>query len=152
MPALTDASLRGPSLAASGTWSVGARHVGLVLGLVLLTPLLSSDLSDVADRAQLAGASALIDARLSIEEKVAVGQALEQAIDTAPAGEVPDLAPALATGGDPADPARIALGERLEELISATITRGFRNAFILCAVLAALALVPVALLRRGSLR
>ena len=152
MPALTEASLRGPSLAASGTWSVGARHAGLVLGLVLLTPLLSSDLADVADRAQLAGASALIDAPLSIEEKVAVGEALEQAIDTAPAGEVPDLAPALAAGGDPGDPARIALGERLEELISATITRGFRNAFILCAVLAALALVPVALLRRGSLR
>jgi predicted MFS family arabinose efflux permease len=152
MPALTDASLRGPSLAASGTWSVGARHAGLVLGLVLLTPLLTADLNDVADRARLAGASALIDAPLSIEDKIAVGRGLEQAIDTAPAGEVPDLRPAIAAGGDPSDPARLALGDRLEGLISDTITRGFRNAFFLCAVLAALALVPVALLRRGALR
>jgi MFS family permease len=152
MPSLTDASLRGPSLAASGTWSVGVRHAGLVLGLVLLTPLLTADLSDVADRAQLAGASALIDAPLSIEDKIAVGQNLEEAIDSAPAGEVPDLRPAIAAGGDPDDPARVALGDRLEELISATITRGFRNAFLLCAALAALALVPVAFLRKGALR
>lgn len=152
MPALTDASLRGPSLAASGTWSVGARHAGLVLGLVLLTPLLTADLNDVSDRAELAGASALIDAPLSIEDKIAVGRGLEQAIETAPAGEVPDLRSAIAAGGDPDDPARVALGDRLEQLISATITRGFRNAFLLCAALAALALVPVALLRKGALR
>jgi len=123
-----------------------------VLGLVLLTPLLSADLAHVADRARLAGASALIDAPLSIEDKIAVGQGLEAAIDTAPAGEVPDLRPAIAAGGDPDDPARVALAERLEGLISETITRGFRGAFVLCAVLAALALVPVALLRRGALR
>ena len=45
LPALTEASLGGPSLSSSGTWSVGIRHAGLVLGLVLLTPLLAADLS-----------------------------------------------------------------------------------------------------------
>ena len=56
LPALTEASLGGPSLSSSGTWSVGIRHAGLVLGLVLLTPLLAADLSGVEDRARLAGA------------------------------------------------------------------------------------------------
>jgi len=152
LPSLTDASLRGPHLAAHGTWSVGARHAGLVLGLVLLTPLLASNLGDVADRARLAGASALIEAPMSIQDKVAVGRGLQEAIETAPAGEVPDLETALAAGGDPSDPARRALGERLETLISETITHGFRGAFVLCAVLAALALAPLLVMRKGTLR
>jgi MFS family permease len=147
LPALTDASLRGPSLARSGTWSVGIRHAGLVLGLVLLTPLLAADLAGVEDRARLAGASALIEAPLSIQDKVAVGSELEKAIDEAPRGEVPDLSAAVAAGGDPNAPGRVALRQSLQRVISDAITRGFRGAFILCAVLAALALVPVAVLR-----
>jgi predicted MFS family arabinose efflux permease len=152
LPALTEASLGGPSLASAGTWSVGIRHAGLVLGLVLLTPLLAADLSDVQDRARLAGASALIEAPLSIEDKVAVGTELEKAIDTAPRGEVPDLSRALAAGGDPDSAGRVALGESLRRVISDAITRGFRGAFVLCAIFAALALVPAAALRRRRLR
>ncbi len=147
LPALTEASLGGPSLASSGTWSVGIRHAGLVLGLVLLTPLLAADLSGVEDRARLAGASALIEAPLSIQDKVAVGIELERAIDEAPRGEVPDLSSAVAAGGDPSSPGRVALRDSLQRVISDAITRGFRGAFILCAVLAALALLPVAVLR-----
>jgi hypothetical protein len=147
LPALTEASLRGPSLSSSGTWSVGIRHAGLVLGLVLLTPLLAADLAGVEDRARLAGASALIEAPLSIQDKVAVGIELEKAIDEAPRGEVPDLSAAVAAGGDPDAPGRVELRESLQRVISDAITRGFRGAFILCAVLAALALVPVAALR-----
>jgi predicted MFS family arabinose efflux permease len=151
MPALTEASLRGPSHASSGTWSVGARHAGLVVGLVLLAPILAGNLVQVRDRAELAGAAALIDAPLSIEQKVEVGTALDRAIATAPAGEVPDLRDAVATGGDPNDPARVALLDDLEALIAATITRGFRGAFVLCAALAVLALLPLAALRRSEL-
>ncbi|MEZ0285138.1 MAG: MFS transporter [Thermoleophilia bacterium] len=147
LPVLTEASLGGPSLSSSGTWSVGIRHAGLVLGLVLLTPLLAADLSGVEDRARLAGASALIEAPLSIQDKVAVGIELEKAIDEAPRGEVPDLSSAVAAGGDPTSPGRVALRDSLQRVISDAITRGFRGAFILCAILAALALLPVAVMR-----
>jgi MFS family permease len=147
LPALTEASLGGPSPSSSGTWSVGIRHAGLVLGLVLLTPLLAADLSGVQDRARLAGASALIEAPLSIQDKVAVGVQLERAIDEAPRGEVPDLGAAVAAGGDPSAPGRVALRDSLQRVISDAITRGFRGAFVLCAVLAALALLPMAVLR-----
>jgi hypothetical protein len=152
LPALTEASLRGPSLSSSGTWSVGIRHAGLVLGLVLLTPLLAADLSGVEDRAKLAGAGALISAPLSIQDKVAVGTELEKAIDTAPRGEVPDLSAAVAAGGDPSSAGRVELRKSLERVISDAITRGFRGSFVLCAVLAALALIPVAALWRRGLR
>jgi predicted MFS family arabinose efflux permease len=152
LPALTDASLEGPSLASAGTWSVGIRHLGLVLGLVLLTPLLASSLAGVEDDARLAGAGALISAPLSISDKVAVGIELERAIDEAPRGEVPDLGAAVAAGGDPSAPGRVDLRERLERVIADAITRGFRSAFLLCAVLAVAALVPVAVLRGRALR
>jgi hypothetical protein len=101
----------------------------------------------VEDRARLAGASALIEAPLSIQDKVAVGIELERAIDEAPRGEVPDLTTAVAAGGDPSAPGRVALRDSLQRVISDAITRGFRGAFILCAVLAVLALLPVAVLR-----
>lgn len=152
LPALTDASLEGPSLASAGTWSVGIRHAGLVLGLVLLTPLLAASLAGVEDDARLAGAGALISAPLSIQDKVAVGIELERAIDEAPRGEVPDFGAAVAAGGDPSAPGRVALRESLERVVADSITRGFRSSFLLCAALALAALVPVAVLRRSALR
>jgi hypothetical protein len=41
----------------------------------------------------------------------------------------------------------VALRDSLQRVISDAITRGFRGAFVLCAVLAALALLPMAVLR-----
>jgi MFS family permease len=147
---LTAASLRGRSLAASGTWSVGARHAGLVLGLVLLAPLLAHDLEDTGARARLAGVAAIVDAPLSIERKVEVGRGLERAIDEAPAGEVPDVGAALAGGAPEERPVLDGLRRDLEALVELTITRGFRRAFGLCALLALAALAPAELPRRGA--
>ena len=65
---------------------------------------------------------------------------------------MPDLSAAVAAGGDPSSPGRVELRERLERVISDAITRGFRGAFELCALLAALALIPVAALRGRGLR
>ena len=147
---LTAASLRGRSLVASGTWSVGARHAGLVLGLVLLAPLLAHDLEDTGARARLAGVATIVDAPLPIERKVEVGRGLERAIAEAPAGEVPDVGAALAGGTPEERPVLDGLRRDLEGLVELTITRGFRRAFGLCALLALAALVPAALLRRGT--
>ena len=118
---------------------------------MLLAPLLATNLLHVREKAELAGAAALIDAPLTIEQKVDVGQALDHTIATAPPGEIPDLRAAVATGGDPNEPARVALLDDLQALIAATITRGFRGAFALCALLAVMALLPLAALRRGEL-
>lgn len=150
MPALTRLSLEGPDPTASGSWSVGARHLGLVLGLVLMAPLLASSLTSVSDRAELVGAAHLIDAPLSIDAKIAVGRALEAALNATPNGSVPDLRAAAAAGGDADEPARAALGQRLHDLVAPAITRGFRSSFLLCAVLGLLALAPLPALRRSS--
>ncbi len=149
MPPLTRISLQGPDPAAAGSWSVGARHLGLVVGLVLMAPLLASSLSGVTDRAELVGAAHLVDAPISIEEKIAIGVALQDALRVTPNGSVPDLRSAVGAGGDPDEPARAALGDRLHDLVAPAVTRGFRSSFLLCALLGILALIPLAALRRA---
>jgi hypothetical protein len=153
-PPLTRAALTGDDaagLSARGTWSVGARHVGLVVGLVLVTPLLAADLEGGGDRAVLAGTALLIEAPLSTETKVALGRDLIEAIDAAPAGETPDLGPAFDArlADDPTEAGGLgSLRGRLDRLIEDVITRGFRRAFLACAILAALA-APAVLAVRG---
>lgn len=146
VPPLTRLSLAGADPVASGSRSVGARHVGLVVGLVLMAPLLAADLAEVSDRATLVGAARLVDSPLSVSDKVVVGQALDLELARTPTGSVPDLRAAAEAGegGDPA--ARAALGDQLEALIAPAVTRGFRDSFLLCALLGALALLPLALL------
>lgn len=148
VPPLTRLSLAGPDPAAAGSRSVGARHLGLVLGLVLMAPILAADLEQVSDRAVLVGAAHLVDAPLPLGAKVAIGQALEGELARTPAGSVPNLdtAAAAGEGGDPA--VRAALAGELDSLIAPAVTRGFRGSFLLCALLGALALLPLGLLAR----
>lgn len=149
MPPLTRISLVGSDAAAAGSWSVGARHLGLVLGLLLMAPLLASSLEDVTERAELVGAAHLVDAPISIQDKVAIGVALEEALQVTPTGSVPDLRAAAGAGGDPDDPARAELGQRLHDLVAPAVTRGFRSSFLLCALLGVLALGALPFLRRA---
>jgi MFS family permease len=157
-PPLTHAALEGddPSrLPARGTWSVGARHVGLVVGLLLVTPLLNADLRGGGDRALLAGTALVVEAPIGIDTKVALGRDLAAAVAEAPAGETPALGPVFdaQVREDPdARPALAELRGRLEALIEGVITRGFRRAFLACAILAALAAPAVLLIRRSALR
>ncbi len=155
-PPLTGAALAGDParLPSRGTWSVGARHVGLVAGLLLVTPLLSTDLRGGGDRALVAGTALVVEAPLGIDTKVALGRDLAAAVEAAPAGETPELGPVFDEQAreDPDErPALSALRARLEELIESVITRGFRRAFLACAILAALAAPAVFLIRRSAL-
>jgi len=154
VPPLTRAAL--PSEASSGAWSTSARHAGLVLGLVLLTPVLADDLARGADRAKVAGAEVVLDAPIGASEKVPLALDLAASLADASSGRPPDLAPAFEraqerAGAGGADV--VELRRSLEETIRAVVTRSFRGAFALAAVLALLSLLPlVLLLRRGRLR
>ena len=155
-PPLTAVALEGDParLPSRGTWSVGARHVGLVAGLLLVTPLLSADLRGGGDRALVAGTALVVEAPLGIDTKVALGRDLAIAVEDAPAGETPELGAVFDEQAreDPDEgPALSALRARLEELIESVITRGFRRAFLACAILAALAAPAVVLIRRSAL-
>ena len=69
----------------AATVSVGARHAGLVLGLVLIAPVLSSSLEAGVDRATLGATRSMLEAELELRDKLPVTWALRTAIEEAPA-------------------------------------------------------------------
>jgi predicted MFS family arabinose efflux permease len=149
VPVLSNAALlTGRGLTPSGTLTVGARHLGLVLALALIAPLLASRVPEAGDRALLRGTAVLLDAPVGLDKKVPVALDLRKAFAQAQEGETPDLAEPFDAHGASHDPALAAARDKLTGAIEATITRASRSAFFVCAGLAGLALVVAAAFRR----
>jgi predicted MFS family arabinose efflux permease len=149
VPVLSNAALDlGPGLTRSGTLTVGARHVGLVLAIAVIAPLLASKVPAAGDRALLKGTAVLLDAPVGLDKKVPVALDLRGAFAKAQAGETPDLAEPFNKHGAKHDPALAAARDKLLGAIESTITRASRSAFFVCAGFAALALVLALAFRR----
>jgi MFS family permease len=148
VPFLSDAALvPGPGLARSGTLTVGIRHLGLVLALASIAPIVASELPPAGDRALLKATAVLLDAPVGLDKKVPIALDLRGAFAQAQAGETPDLAEPFNAHGAGRDLALAATRDDLVGTIETTITRAFRPAFFFSAALAALA-VLVALIFR----
>jgi predicted MFS family arabinose efflux permease len=149
VPVLSNLTLeRGAGLTRSGTLTVGARHLGLVLALALIAPLLASKVPAAGDKALLRGTAVLLDAPIGLDKKVPVALDLRGAFARAQAGETPDLAEPFNAHGARHDSALASARDRLTGAIEATITRASRSSFFVCAALAALALLVAAVFRR----
>ena len=100
LSALTERALHGRSpQAVHGGWTIAARHAGVVLGLLLLTPVFTTALDRNEERALRAGAAAVLDSRIPPLEKLAVAQDV-LAIVRASSREVPDVRGAFADRSD----------------------------------------------------
>ncbi len=135
------AETAGPDAVRAGARTVAARHAGLVLGLVVIAPVLAADLDTGAERAVIAGADTMLDARLPVRDKVGVAQAVADLVDRTPRGKMPDVSEAFADAeveGAEADRAAADLVARLEDVL----TRSFRRVFLIAAAMALVALVP----------
>ena len=153
VPTLSSAALDpAAGLARSGTFTVGVRHLGLVLALASIAPLLASELPDAGRQAKLKATSILLDAPIGLSTKVPVALDLAGEFERAQAGEVPDPAKPFNDHGAGTDPKVAATRDTLVGIIEETITRGFRPAFLLSAALAALALAVAFLARRRIVR
>jgi predicted MFS family arabinose efflux permease len=153
LPILSDAAVqRGANATRSGTLTVGARHVGLVLAIAVIAPLLASKVPEAGDRALLRGTAVLLDAPVGLDKKVPVALDLRSAFDKAKEGETPDLAEPFDKHGAQNDSALAAARDELLGAIEATITRASRDAFFVCAGFAALALLVALLFRRSLVR
>ncbi len=133
--------------------TIGARHAGLVLGLALIAPVLSSSLDAGIERATLSATRAMLLTDLDLYEKVPVTWALRDAIEEAPRGQVPDLAGEFDERGAEGDNDMARARDALMDAVTDAVTRSFRPAFAIAAVLAALSAIPavvVARRRRGE--
>jgi predicted MFS family arabinose efflux permease len=147
LPFFATRSLAGPDLSRSAARSVGARHAGLVLALVLIAPVLAHSVDTATDDAALGGASVVLDAPVGIADKVSVALALDKVITATPNGQMPDVAQAFeGRSGDDVEQLQDDLVDRLE----GTLTRAFRSSFGLTAAFALLACLPALALRRRT--
>ena len=130
-------------------WTIGARHIGVVVGLAILTPVFTADLQDAQVPAQEAIASLVLDAPLKPDDKIAIAQALGRELSDQQ-GRVPDLHRAFATADLAPEerPAAARLERDLDGQLERAATRAFRDSFIIGAGLALLALLAVVAPRR----
>ena len=152
VPLLSQAALDlRAGLVRSGTLTVGVRHLGLVLALASIAPLLASEVPKAGDKALLKATSVLLDSPAGLDKKVPVALDLREVFAQARAGETPDLAKPFNAHGARHDSTLAATRDELVGTIEATITRAFRPAFLLSAAFAALALVAGVVFRRRLL-
>ena len=132
-------------------WTISARHIGVVVGLALLTPVFTADLHDAQVPAQEAITSLVLDAPLQPQDKIAVARALGHQLSEQ-RGQVPDLRPAFATLSLSPDErlAGAALERDLHAQLERAATRAFRDSFLVGAGLALLALISVIAPRRRT--
>jgi len=128
------------------SWTIAARHGGIVVGLLILTPIFSADLNDAQRPAELAGVAHLLDAPIPLKPKVALARSLSAEVSNADDQELPDLDAGFAAVDVPAEgrPAVDALHADLEEEIDRAATAAFSRSFLVAALLALLAAGAVA--------
>jgi MFS family permease len=143
VPPLTRASVDEADLGRSATLSVGARHLGLVIGLAAIAPLIASTVESAGPKATTAATASILDARISVFKKVPIALALRDEFERAQVGEIPDLAKPFEDVGAGSDTAVRTARDQLLRAVRAPLTRSFRPGFALSALFAALALVPL---------
>ena len=145
VPALTGRALLHPrNIAVAGAGSIAARHIGLVVGLLVVTPLLAHDVTAGQQRATLLGVSLVLDSPLPVTTKVPLSLDLHRTLRAAPAGRIPDFSGPFQTRQqrDGASPALADLQQAFTAATTAPIARGFRRSFLAAALLALLAGLP----------
>ena len=149
---LTAAALRDRlPRAVHGGWTIAARHLGVVAGLVVLTPVFTASLQAAQGPAQDAITALVLDAPMQASDKVAVAQALADHLSQE-TDQVPDLRPAFRSLPiAPSDRAAATqLEQDLNDQVQRAATRAFRDSFLIAGLLALLALVPLSVRRRAS--
>jgi MFS family permease len=147
LSALTERALAGRSApAVQGGWTIAARHAGVVLGLLLLTPIFTTDLDRSEDNALAAGTAAVLDSRIPPLDKIAVARDILVAVDEAKdEARIPDVQDVV---GGRDDPAYVELASALQDQLDRAVTNSFSRAFLAAALLGLVALAPIVLGRR----
>jgi len=153
LSALTEAALHGRSFAAvHGGWTIAARHIGVVIGLLILTPIFTHQLDQQREAALDAGTAIVLDSPIDPSTKIELGAKLADEVKRQ--GErVPDLSPAFEPL--PTDPVERdqfeAMLSGIEEQLKNAATRAFSLSFLISALFGLLALIPIGMTRRLDL-
>jgi MFS family permease len=153
LSALTETALGGRApQAIHGGWTISARHAGVVIGLLALTPIFTHDIAQQREDAIDAGTAVVLDSRVSPLIKIDLAQRISDQL-AGEKGRVPTIGPAFQPlPEDPTDRAEVEqLRDELQEQLNRAATHAFSPSFLLAALLGLLALIPIALSRRVEL-
>jgi MFS family permease len=149
LSALTETALAGRApQALHGGWTISARHAGVVVGLLALTPIFTHDIAEQRQDAIDAGTAVVLDSRASPLLKIQLAQRIDERL-AEEKDKVPTLGPVFEPlPEDPTDrEAVVALREELQDQLDRGATHAFSPSFGLGALIALLALVPIGLAR-----
>ena len=126
------------------SWTISARHLGVVIGLAILTPVFVADLEEAQVPAREAITSLVLDAPLTAQDKASLARALGDELSDQQ-GQVPDLHRAFAAADFDPGASRVAarLERDLDDQLERAATRAFRDSFLVGGGLALLALLTV---------
>jgi MFS family permease len=147
LSALTERALAGRSAqAVHGGWTIAARHAGVVLGLLLLTPIFTADLQRNENDLLAAGTAAVLDSSITPLDKISVARDILVAVDEAEReARIPDVREVL---GERDEPAYEDLVSTLQDQLDRAATNAFSRSFLAAALLGVATLVPILLSRR----
>ena len=153
LSALTETALGGRApQAIHGGWTISSRHAGVVIGLLILTPIFTADINQQRHDAIDAGTAVILDSPANPLLKLELAEKVSQQLETEK-GKVPTIEPAFEP--KPTDPVQRAEVERLQSELQDQLDRGathaFSTSFLLAALLGLFALFPIALSRRVDL-
>jgi MFS family permease len=153
LSALTETALGGRApQAIHGGWTISARHAGVVIGLLALTPVFTADIANQRDDAINAGTAVILDSKVNPLVKIDLARKIEDRLE-GETGKVPTIGPAFeplpSDRGERADVE--GLRDELQEQLNRGATHAFSPSFGLAALLGLLALIPIALARRIEL-
>ncbi len=153
LSALTETALAGRApQAIHGGWTISARHAGVAIGLIVLTPVFTADIARQRRDAIDAGTAVVLDARVNPLLKLGLARRISERLE-GERGKVPTIGPAFEPlPEDPEDRAdAIRLREQLQDQLDRAATHAFSPSFGLAALLGLLALIPIGLARRVEL-
>jgi MFS family permease len=153
LSALTETALAGRSpQAIHGGWTIAARHAGVVVGLLALTPIFTHDIEVQRRDAINAGTAVLLDSPASPLLKIELTKRVSDRLDEEH-GKVPTIGPAFEPlPEDPEERAEVVgLREELQDQLDRGATHAFSPSFGIASLLGLLALIPIGLARRVDL-
>jgi predicted MFS family arabinose efflux permease len=153
LSALTETALSGRApQAIHGGWTISARHAGVCIGLLALTPVFTHDIAVQQKQAINAGTAVILDSPISPLLKIDLAKKISEHLESED-GKVPNL-------GHVFDPLPEDEGERsevvelrseLQDQLDRGATHAFSPSFGIAALIALLALLPIGLARRLDL-
>jgi MFS family permease len=153
LSALTETALSGRDpQAIHGGWTISARHAGVVIGLLALTPVFTHDIAVQQKEAINAGTAVILDSPINPLLKLDLAKKISEHLEGED-GKVPNL-------GNVFDPLPDDEGERtevvqlrseLQDQLDRGATHAFSPSFGIAALIGLLALIPIGLARRIDL-